>query len=111
MRELRHSESTDGFSPLCAQPERGTVLIERALTRTVNAKAVEEEEKSGAKAVKRVSVKFRQSKKLRDLINSNVQLVCELTKKSNETSTDSTTPSGSNETGGLPTGGGNEPEP
>ena len=78
---------------------------------SVNAKAVEEEEKSGAKAVKRVSVKFRQSKKLRDLINSNVQLVCELTKKSNETSTDSTTPSGSNETGGLPTGGGNEPEP
>lgn len=52
---------------------------------SVNAKAVESEKEAGAKAVKRISVKFRQSKKLRDLINSNVQLVNELTKKSTDT--------------------------
>ena len=46
---------------------------------SVNAKAVETEEEAGAKAVKRISVKFRQSKKLRDKINSNVQLVNALT--------------------------------
>lgn len=48
---------------------------------SVNAKAVETEEEAGAKAVKRISVKFRQSKKLRDKINSNVQLVNALTGK------------------------------
>ncbi|MFS6554150.1 hypothetical protein VPJ68_01340, partial [Parabacteroides distasonis] len=46
---------------------------------TVKAKATETEEEAGAKAVKRISVKFRQSKKLRDLINSNVKLVSALT--------------------------------
>lgn len=52
---------------------------------SVNAKAVESEKEAGAKAVKRISVKFRQSKKLRDTINSNVQLVNELIKKSDDT--------------------------
>lgn len=42
---------------------------------SVSAKAVENEEDAGAKAVRRLSIKFRQSKKLRDLINSNVRLV------------------------------------
>ena len=47
---------------------------------SVSAKAVEDEVDAGAKAVRRLSIKFRQSKRLRDLINSNVQLVSELTK-------------------------------
>ena len=42
---------------------------------SISAKAVENEEDAGAKAVRRLSIKFRQSKKLRDLINSNVRLV------------------------------------
>ena len=53
---------------------------------SVNAKAVETEDEAGAKAVKRISVKFRQSKKLRDKINSNVQLVNALTGKQDSTS-------------------------
>lgn len=53
---------------------------------SVNAKAVETEEEAGAKAVKRISVKFRQSKKLRDKINSNVQLVNALTGKQSSSS-------------------------
>lgn len=72
---------------------------------SVSAKAVEEEKNAGAKAVKRVSVKFRQSKKLRDLINSNVQLVSELTKESNGTSTGSNASSDTTDTGDeLPNG-------
>ena len=64
---------------------------------SVNAKAVETEEEAGAKAVKRISVKFRQSKKLRDKINSNVQLVNALTGKqssSSESQDDSNTGNG-----------------
>lgn len=53
---------------------------------SVNAKAVETEDEAGAKAVKRISVKFRQSKKLRDKINSNVQLVNALTGKQSSSS-------------------------
>lgn len=61
---------------------------------SVSAKAVEDEEDAGAKAVKRVSVKFRQNKKLRNLINSNVQLVNELVKKDDDsTDPDSSTSS------------------
>lgn len=48
---------------------------------SVAAKAVEDEDDAGAKAVKRVSIKFRQSKKLRSLVINNVQLVSELSKK------------------------------
>lgn len=48
---------------------------------SVCAKATETEDEAGAKAVKRVSVKFRQSNKLRDLINSNVKLVSQIEKK------------------------------
>ena len=66
---------------------------------SVNAKAVEEEKNAGAKAVKRISVKFRQSKKLRDLINSNVQLVSELTKEGNDDSTASDDPDDTTGTG------------
>ncbi len=55
---------------------------------SVSAKATETEDEAGAKAVKRICVKFRQSKKLRDLINSNVQLVSALTKKSGDDSDD-----------------------
>ena len=47
---------------------------------SVSAKAVENEEDAGAKAVRRLSIKFRQSKKLRDLINSNVKLVNDMVK-------------------------------
>ena len=47
---------------------------------SVSAKAVENEEDAGAKAVKRLSIKFRQSKKLRDMINSNVKLVNDMVK-------------------------------
>lgn len=73
---------------------------------SVSAKAVEEEKNAGAKAVKRVSVKFRQSKKLRDLINSNVQLVSELTKENNVTSTGSNGSTDTTNTGDeLPNGG------
>lgn len=50
---------------------------------SISAKAVENEEDAGAKAVRRLSIKFRQSKKLRDLINSNVKLVNEVVKKNN----------------------------
>lgn len=53
---------------------------------SVNAKATETEEEAGAKAVTRVSVKFRQCKKLRELINSNVHLVNTLTEKEKESS-------------------------
>lgn len=53
---------------------------------SVNAKAVETEDEAGAKAVKRISVKFRQSRKLRDKINSNVQLVNALTGKQSSSS-------------------------
>lgn len=70
---------------------------------SVSAKAVEDEEDAGAKAVKRVSVKFRQNKKLRNLINSNVQLVNELVKKS-DGSTDSSGSSSNN--GDTPNTGG-----
>lgn len=65
---------------------------------SVNAKAVEDEEDAGAKAVKRVSVKFRQNKKLRNLINSNVQLVNELIKKG-DSSTDPDSSTSSTNTG------------
>ena len=76
---------------------------------SVSAKAVEEEKNAGAKAVKRVSVKFRQSKKLRDLINSNVQLVSELTKENNGTSTGSNGSADTTDTGDeLPNGDGGE---
>lgn len=47
---------------------------------SVSAKAVENEEDAGAKAVRRLSIKFRQSKKLRDMINSNVKLVYDMVK-------------------------------
>lgn len=53
---------------------------------SVNAKATETEEEAGAKAVTRISVKFRQCKKLRELINTNVHLVNTLTAKENESS-------------------------
>ena len=53
---------------------------------SINAKATETEEEAGAKAVTRISVKFRQSKKLRDMINSNVQLVNRLTEEQDNTS-------------------------
>ena len=55
---------------------------------SVSAKAVEDAEDAGAKAVRRLSIKFRQSKKLRDMINSNVQLVNEMTKNSDESDND-----------------------
>ena len=51
---------------------------------SVSAKAVENEEDAGAKAVRRLSIKFRQNKKLRDLINSNVRLVNEMVKNSED---------------------------
>lgn len=66
---------------------------------SVNAKAVEDEEDAGAKAVKRVSVKFRQSKKLREKINSNVQLVNSIIKKQ-EGSSSSQDDNDEEETGG-----------
>lgn len=47
---------------------------------SVSAKAVESEEDAGSKAVRRLSIKFRQNKKLRDLINNNVRLVNDLAK-------------------------------
>ena len=78
---------------------------------SVAAKAVEDEEDAGAKAVKRVSIKFRQSKKLRDLVNSNVQLVSELAKKQDEDSNGesggntSSTGTGGNSGSGSNTGG------
>ena len=53
---------------------------------SINAKAAETEDEAGAKAVTRISVKFRQSKKLRDMINSNVQLVNRLKEESESTS-------------------------
>lgn len=53
---------------------------------SINAKAAETEDEAGAKAVTRISVKFRQSKKLRDMINSNVQLVNRLKEESDSTS-------------------------
>lgn len=71
---------------------------------SIAAKAVEDEEDAGVKAVKRVSIKFRQSKKLRDLINSNVQLVTALTKKQDN---DSDGENGGN-TSSMGTGGGSD---
>ena len=82
---------------------------------SVNAKAAETEEEAGAKAVTRISVKFRQCKKLRELINSNVHLVNMLTAKENsssdsqngngqQTGGNGTTGNGSTENGGT-TGG------
>lgn len=53
---------------------------------SVNAKATETEKEAGAKAVTRVSVKFRQCKKLRELISKSVHLVNELTEKEDESS-------------------------
>ncbi len=53
---------------------------------SINAKAAETEDEAGAKAVTRISVKFRQSKKLREMINSNVQLVNRLKEESDSTS-------------------------
>ncbi len=53
---------------------------------SINAKAAETEDEAGAKAVTRISVKFRQSKKLREMINSNVQLVNRLKEQSDSTS-------------------------
>ncbi len=53
---------------------------------SINTKAAETEDEAGAKAVTRISVKFRQSKKLRDIINSNVQLVNRLKEESDSTS-------------------------
>lgn len=44
---------------------------------STKAHAAKEKENAGAKAVYRLSVQFRQSKKLRDLINSNITLVSE----------------------------------
>lgn len=41
----------------------------------ITAKAAETQKEAGAKAVKRITVKFRQSKKLRNIINSNVSLI------------------------------------
>ena len=77
---------------------------------SVNAKAVETEEEAGAKAVKRISVKFRQSKKLRDLINSNVQLVNTLTKNQsdgdNASNNSGSSNSGSGSNGSTDTGSG-----
>ena len=55
---------------------------------SVNAKAVEDVEDAGAKAVRRLSIKFRQSKKLRDLINSNVQLVNEMARNGDNSEPD-----------------------
>ena len=55
---------------------------------SVSAKAVENEEDAGAKAVRRLSIKFRQSKKLRDMINSNVKLVNYMVKNSNDSDPD-----------------------
>ncbi|MBP5374755.1 MAG: hypothetical protein J6Y38_00285 [Bacteroidaceae bacterium] len=82
---------------------------------SVSAKAVEDEEDAGAKAVKRVSIKFRQNKKLRNLINSNVQLVNELVKKSDESTDSSGSSSNNGDNGGNnsgDSGGGNsEPTP
>lgn len=65
---------------------------------SVNAKAAETEEEAGAKAVTRISVKFRQNKKLRELINSNVHLVNILTAKEDD-------PSASQNGNGQQTGG------
>lgn len=48
---------------------------------SVNARAVTEQSEAGAKAVKRISVQFRQSKKLREKLNSNVALVTRLEKE------------------------------
>ena len=67
---------------------------------SVSAKAVEEEKDAGAKAVKRICVKFRQNKKLRELINSNVHLVNTITAKE-EGDAD-------NQSGGQQTGGGQQ---
>lgn len=74
---------------------------------SVNAKAVETEEEAGAKAVKRISVKFRQSKKLRDKINSNVQLVNALTGKQQDSTSASQEGNGSSDNTGNG-GGSNE---
>ena len=85
---------------------------------SVNAKAAETEEEAGAKAVTRISVKFRQCKKLRELINSNVHLVNILTGKENsssdsqngngqQTGDNGTTGNGSTDNGGNSDGGGN----
>ena len=76
---------------------------------SVAAKAVVDEEDAGAKAVKRVSIKFRQSKKLRTLVISNVQLVSELTKKQDDDSDGegggNTSTNGGNSGNGTNTGG------
>lgn len=48
---------------------------------SVNARAVSDPSEAGANAVKRISVQFRQSKKLRDKLNSNVSLVNHLEKE------------------------------
>ena len=74
---------------------------------SVNAKAVEEEDDAGAKAVKRISVKFRQSKKLREKINSNVQLVNTLTKKQDGSSNSQDDNGDSQNGGGTSNGGSN----
>lgn len=79
---------------------------------SVSAKAVEDEVDAGAKAVRRLSIKFRQSKKLRDLINSNVQLVNEFAKnygsEDSDDIEDGDSTAGSDNSGGgeLPPGSG-----
>lgn len=54
---------------------------------SVSAKAVKEQSDAGSKAVKRISVKFRQSKKLREMINSNITLVSSIANNVEETET------------------------
>ena len=71
---------------------------------SVNAKAAETEEEAGAKAVTRISVKFRQCKKLRELINTNVHLVNMLTAKEDNPSNSQN--GGGQQTGGNPSTGG-----
>lgn len=83
---IAKAQMSAAFYALCQQMEQFLLnghslelLNLGTLYLTVKAKATETEEEAGAKAVKRISVKFRQSKKLRDLINSNVKLVSALT--------------------------------
>ena len=76
---------------------------------SVNANAVEDEDDAGAKAVTRVSVKFRQSKMLREKINGKVQLVSTLTKKKNGSSNSQNEGNGSSHAGGNTTGDGDNP--
>lgn len=59
-----------------------------------NAHATTEEDKAGADAIYRIAVKFRQSKSLRTLINSNVKLT-DVTQKDDDEKSSSSTDDGS----------------